>query len=150
MVASGHLPRHTGRDLDMRPYRDAVTAQAIGEHLPKSLGKQAAACAWILFVVVSLTFAQTAPVATAPSAASQPDAIGLRAVVVEVHGMVQIRANARAPWQTAGQGMEAGEGAEFRTGPHSSITCVIPPDQTFTLDRLGVVKVAEAIQRGNK
>lgn len=64
--------------------------------------------------------------------------------------MVQVRANPRAPWLVAAQGMEAMEGAEFRTGPHSSVTCIIPPDQIFTLDRLGVVAVSEAIQRGNK
>ena len=30
------------------------------------------------------------------------------------------------------------------------MTCVIPPDQTFTLDRLGTVRVDEAAQHGNK
>ena len=47
--------------------------------------------------------------------------------------------------------MQVDEGAEFRTGPHfSGDMPVIPPDQTLTLDRLGTVKIAEAIRSGNK
>ena len=109
-----------------------------------------AACGWVLLAAVQIALAQPTVPASAPSPASQPDAIGLRVVIVEVHGLVQIRANAHSPWQMAINGMGAGEGAELRTGPHSSVTCAIPPDQTFTLDRLGVVKVAEAMQQGNK
>ena len=41
--------------------------------------------------------------------------------------------------------MEVGENAEFRTGPRSAVRFVIPPDQTITLDRLGTVKVLQAI-----
>ncbi len=46
--------------------------------------------------------------------------------------------------------MLVSQGAEFRTGPHSSVTCVIPPDQTFTLDRLGTVRVEEAARTATR
>src|SRR5258706_14770334 len=45
--------------------------------------------------------------------------------------------------------MNVTEGAEFRTGPRSAVRVLIPPDQTITLDRLGVVKLMQAIQQGN-
>jgi hypothetical protein len=41
--------------------------------------------------------------------------------------------------------MQVGENAEFRTGPRSAVRFVIPPDHTITLDRLGTVKVLQAI-----
>jgi hypothetical protein len=74
----------------------------------------------------------------------------LKVDVVAVKGLVQVRSGPDAPWAAAKEGMEVDEGAEFRTGPHSSVTCQIPPDQTLTLDRLGTVKIAEAIRSGNK
>ena len=43
-----------------------------------------------------------------------------------------------------------GAGAQFRTGFRSSVTCVIPPDQQFTLESLGTVKVAEAAKAGER
>jgi hypothetical protein len=46
--------------------------------------------------------------------------------------------------------MQLDEGAEFRTGPRSSVTFEIPPDQIITLDRLGTIKILEAIQTGRK
>jgi hypothetical protein len=74
----------------------------------------------------------------------------LKIFVGEVKGLVQVRTSPDAPWTPAKEGMEVSEGAEFRTGPRSSVTCQIPPDQTLTLDRLGTVKIAEAIRNGNK
>ncbi len=84
--------------------------------------------------------------ATAPNGAVQQ----MKIVVAEVKGLVQVRVAENAPWKAAKEGMELDEGAEFRTGPRSSVTCQIPPDQTLTLDRLGTVKIAEAIKSGNK
>jgi hypothetical protein len=84
-------------------------------------------------------------------AASQPGANGpMELSVVAVNGLVQIRTGDDQPWVLAKTQMVLSEGSEIRTGPHSSITCVIPPDQTFTLDRLGTVRVQDAIRNGNK
>jgi hypothetical protein len=70
--------------------------------------------------------------------------------VVSVTGLVQIRTGDDQPWLTALPHMVLSEGAELRTGPHSAITCAIPPDQTFTLDRLGTIRVQDAVRNGNK
>src|SRR4051794_40437406 len=85
----------------------------------------------------------TSPSAAPPTPATAPAADNgeaMRVVVGEVVGLVQVRENETAPWKKATRGMELGEAAEFRTGPRSSVTCKIPPDQTFIVDRLGVVK----------
>lgn len=110
------------------------------------------------FAVISMSVAVTAisslAAGTAPTSSpsnSAPRAVlAMKIVVAEVKGLVQVRASEDAPWQVAKVGMELNEGAEFRTGPRSSVTCEIPPDQTLTLDRLGTVKIAEAIKSGNK
>ncbi len=89
--------------------------------------------------------------ATTASPSSQPAASGaMRIYVTAVSGLVQVRNGSGQPWQAAVPQMLISEGAELRTGPHSSVTCVIPPDQTFTLDRLGTVRVQEAAEHGNK
>ncbi len=87
--------------------------------------------------------------ASAPATAEAGSG-AMKVVVAEVKGLVQVRANDGAGWEPAKVGMELTEGAEFRTGTRSSVTCVIPPDQTIVLDRLGTVKVLEAIQQGGK
>ncbi|MDB5331446.1 MAG: hypothetical protein JWP03_2597 [Phycisphaerales bacterium] len=97
--------------------------------------------------------ALTAPVLAQAGPASAPAVAGvqqMKIVVAEVKGLVQVRTAENAPWQIAKAGMELDQGAEFRTGPRSSVTCQIPPDQTLVLDRLGTVKIAEAIRTGNK
>src|SRR4051794_38933919 len=104
--------------------------------------------AWILASVVTLAAgfvrAQTAPSTTQSAPAAQP----LTVTVTGVEGMVQVREASDKPWQKAVVGMTVGEGAEFRTGPRSAVRCFIPPAQTFTLDRLGVVKVLQAVRDG--
>jgi hypothetical protein len=85
----------------------------------------------------------------APQAATAPPG-AMPVVITEVHGLVQYRDDESQPWHMAIPQARISEGAELRTGPHSSVTCVIPPDQTFTLDRLGTVRVDEAAQHGNK
>jgi len=83
-------------------------------------------------------------------ASSQPNsAVSMHIYVVAVNGLVQARDGDSQPWAVAQTNMVLSEGAELRTGPHSSVTCVIPPDQTFTLDRLGTVRVADAFRNGN-
>ena len=106
----------------------------------------------VFFVGPRVRAADAPPAANAASrpAAQPANGGGLRVTIVEVNGNVQVRASETDPWQTAKVGAEVGEGAELRTMPKSSVRCTIAPDQTFTLDRLGVVKVAEAARRGNK
>lgn len=82
--------------------------------------------------------------------ATQETKGALQVTVAEVKGNVQVRADDKAAWQAAKVGMVVDQGAEFRTGPRSSVRCTIPPDQSFTLDRLGTVKVLTALQNGNK
>jgi hypothetical protein len=84
-----------------------------------------------------------------PTPAAAP-AGAMPVVITQVHGMVQYRDDESQPWHIAAPQDRISEGAELRTGPHSSVTCVIPPDQTFTLDRLGTVRVEEAAKHGNK
>lgn len=109
-------------------------------------------CAFVLGLGVTNTFADdTTSPSTASTAASQPGTNGAMPVfITAVSGLVQVRAADDQAWQAATVNMQISQGAELRTGPHSSVTCVIPPDQTFTLDRLGTVRVEEAIRDGNK
>lgn len=88
----------------------------------------------------------------APPATGQADATPrkLRVFVTAVQGeQAEFRRNADSPWEKARVGLVLDENAEFRTGDKSSIRFNIPPGQTFTLDRLGTVKVVEASQSGN-
>src|SRR5256884_977149 len=104
----------------------------------------------VLFAAASISFAQTAPSA-APAAPGAPAATDhLKATVTGVEGLVQVRAADDQPWQKATVGMEVGENAEFRTGPKSAVRFTIPPDQTVTLDRLGTVKVLQAVNDNGK
>jgi hypothetical protein len=95
---------------------------------------------------------QPAAVEAAPASGGVPATapVSLKIVVIEVHGLVQARASDNSPWRAAQVGLVLTEGASFRTGPRAWVTCEIPPDQTFRLDRLGVVKVDEAIRTGKK
>ena len=106
--------------------------------------------AWIAPLAVALVCGtarvQAAP-ATAPTTARAVEP--LRVTVTGVEGMVQVRESSDQPWRKAAVGMVVGEGAEFRTGPRSAVRCFVPPEQTFTLDRLGVVKVLQAVRDGN-
>jgi hypothetical protein len=97
--------------------------------------------------------ATTKPSAVATGASSQPNGgavTSMQVNITEVKGLVQVREGEDQPWHKAVVNMVLSEGAELRTGPHSSVTCTIPPDQTFTLDRLGTVRVQDAFKQGNK
>jgi hypothetical protein len=96
------------------------------------------------------TPATSKPEATAPTSAPVEAPIPMRIYITAVSGLVQVREADDQPWKPALVKMLISQGAELRTGPHSSVTCVIPPDQTFTLDRLGTVRVEEAAKHGNK
>ena len=69
----------------------------------------------------------------------------LLATVTGVEGNAQVRESEDQPWVRATVGQVVGENAEFRTGPRSAVRFVIPPDHTITLDRLGTVKVLQAV-----
>src|SRR5687768_2689899 len=84
---------------------------------------------------------------TAPATTRATTQAGLTAVGTGVDGIVQVRADEGSPWQGARVGMEVGEGAEFRTGPRSAVRFEIPPGQTITLERLGTVKLIEAVRQ---
>jgi hypothetical protein len=106
----------------------------------------AVACGFSVFSSKAADAPASAPSATATQQTNQK----LQVTVADVSGLVQVRASEQAAWQAAKVGMVVDEGAEFRTGPRSSVRCTIPPDQSFTLDRLGTVKVLTALQQGTK
>jgi hypothetical protein len=68
----------------------------------------------------------------------------MQAIITEITGRVQARTSHDAAWQAATVQMVLNEGAEIRTGPHSTVRFVIPPDQTVTLDRLGTIEIIRA------
>jgi hypothetical protein len=101
----------------------------------------------VLMIGAARIFAQTAPSSTTTTG---PDAATLQITIDGVEGIVQVRESADAAWKKAAVGMIVGPGAEFRTGPRSAVRCRMPPDQTFTIDRLGTMKVLQAIQQNGK
>src|SRR3954470_14036639 len=100
---------------------------------------------WIVFALLLFTLVTQAN-QSRPTAVAAPGT-SLTATITAIEGIVQVRQSEEAAWQKATVGMKLGEGAEFRTGPRSAVRFEIPPDQTITLDRLGTVKLIEAIQR---
>src|SRR5687767_1757181 len=100
---------------------------------------------FVVFVLGLRAAAQTLP-ATGPTT----DAAALQITITGVEGIVQVRQSSQDPWQAAKVDMVVGPGAEFRTGPRSAVRCRMPPDQTFTIDRLGTIKVLQAIQQSGK
>src|SRR4051812_6770707 len=80
----------------------------------------------------AMALQNTQPATTVPAAATTAPAgaQSLKVVVVEVVGAVAASVDGKK-WMPAKVGMELGEGAQFRTGFKSSVTCIIPPDQTF-------------------
>jgi len=90
------------------------------------------------------------PAAEQPEAQPDQPARQLAIVVTAVKGLVQVRAAEDQPWRIAQAGMNLNTGAEFRTGPKSRVQFRVGKTQTITLDRLGTVKVLDAIQRSGK
>lgn len=100
-----------------------------------------------LIASASTVFAAESAPATPPAPV---ESLPLRVVVTQVQGMVEVRTAEDQPWQKAQVGMELGAGADFRTGPRSVVRFRIPPDQTITLDRLGTVRVMQAVKEAGK
>jgi hypothetical protein len=111
----------------------------------------AALAAYAVICPPAIAAEEPATTAFVLAPAAPPAAPGSMPVIITaVHGLVQYRDDDSQPWHIATAQAQISQGAELRTGPHSSVTCVIPPDQTFTLDRLGTVRVQEAAKHGNK
>lgn len=95
--------------------------------------------------------AEESVAAPATQPGSDQPARKLRVFVTAVQGeQAEFRRGPDDPWEKARVGLVLDENAEFRTGDKSSIRFNIPPGQTFTLDRLGTVRVVEAVQSGNR
>jgi FecR protein len=73
----------------------------------------------------------------------------MQVTVTTVTGTVQYRTAEDQPWRPCTIGLVLGEGAEFRTGIRSAVTFELPPNQTITLDRLGTIKVLQAVKQKN-
>jgi hypothetical protein len=81
--------------------------------------------------------------------ASAPARVRLKGVVIAITNNVQYRNSEEQPWVRATVGLQLDEQAELRTGLRSSVTFLIEPDQTITLDRLGVIRILQAyLDRG--
>lgn len=97
---------------------------------------------------------QSAPAAvTSDSALSDAAAskdAPLQATIRNVKGIVQYRTGDDQPWQKVEEGQTLDIGVEFRTGPRSSVTFHLPPDQLITLDRLGTLKLLDALNNEDK
>ena len=102
---------------------------------------------FVLLVGVSVAHARAWRL-TQPT--TQENAQQLTATVASVSGIVEVRDDENAPWRRAAQSMVVPVGGECRTGPKSSITLTMPGEQQITLDRLGVVKILEALKTDTK
>ena len=107
----------------------------------------------IILVIFLATCAMAGPAAVhaqddnSSSAEVDGQAVALKGTIVEVGGMmVQVRHGADQPWLAAKKGMELTQGAEFRTGPRCYVKFVIEPNQLVVLDRLGTIKILEAVR----
>ena len=87
-----------------------------------------------------------APVAPDGAAPAPVEVTASTITITAVTGLVQVRDDEAQPWRPAQAGQEMPIGGEFRTGPRSAVRFSIGPDQVVTLERLGVVKVLEAIR----
>jgi hypothetical protein len=70
--------------------------------------------------------------------------------VTGVKGAVQYSNDNGDTWKLCTVGLVLGEGTEFRTGLGSSVTFTLPPNQTITLERLGTIKLLQAIKDNGK
>jgi hypothetical protein len=84
---------------------------------------------------------------TTSSAPAAAEGDHMTVTVSAVEGKVQYRTAEDQAWKTCTIGLELGEGAEFRTGMRSAVQFTLPPNQTITLDRLGTIKVLQAIKQ---
>jgi len=104
----------------------------------------------LTLVIVASIFLTSVTLAQETTQPADQKVEHLKVTVTGVEGLVQVRTGEDQAWQKATLGMELNEQAEFRTGPKSAVRFIIPPDQTVTLDRLGTVKVLQAVNQNGK
>ncbi|MEX2216789.1 MAG: FecR domain-containing protein [Phycisphaeraceae bacterium] len=73
----------------------------------------------------------------------------LKITIVAIQGFAQVKQAADKPWQPAKVGMELSPGADLRTALRSVVQIKIDPGHIITLDRLGTIKVIDAVQQGS-
>ncbi|MBI1368833.1 MAG: hypothetical protein GC162_09300 [Planctomycetes bacterium] len=82
----------------------------------------------------------------APAAAPEQAGAAMTTEITSVTGLVQVRQGEDQPWVKATVGMKLDNGAEFRTGPRSTVEFKVGDTQIVKLDRLGTIKVLDAIK----
>ncbi len=87
--------------------------------------------------------------ASQPADLKLPDG-PLKLTITGVRGMAQFRVPPEESWKKAEKDQELSEGAELRTGPKSAVQIQIRPDQTVTVDRLGILKIDRATLASGK
>lgn len=87
--------------------------------------------------------------ASKPAELKLPDG-PLKLLITGVRGKAEVRVPPEEKWSKAEANAELSEGAELRTGLKSAVQLQIRPDQTITVDRLGVVKIDRATLAGGK
>jgi hypothetical protein len=98
----------------------------------------------------NLTLADpTSEPASQPSGVKLPEG-PLTLVITGVRGKAEVRVPPEETWKKAEMNEELKEGAELRTGLKSAVQLQIRPDQTITVDRLGVVKIDRATLAAGK
>jgi hypothetical protein len=134
---AAELPNETQPDMKVEQADVAVAADAVERPI---------------FPPLFLTMQQdgTATPDANPQQATPQNPADLKIVVTGVEGDVQVRADEKAKWEPAKVDMRLTGTAEFRTGARSAVRFKVPPDQVFTLDRLGSMKVARAVFNGKK
>jgi hypothetical protein len=70
--------------------------------------------------------------------------------IVAAMGLAQYRESEEGAWKKAERGVTLPLGAELRTGLRSRVAFMVGDEHTITLDRLGVIKVLDAIQQDGK
>ena len=73
----------------------------------------------------------------------------LKITIIAVQGFAQVKQSADQPWVRAQVGIELSPGSDVRTNVRSVVQIKIEPGQTITLDRLGTIKIIEAVKQGN-
>jgi hypothetical protein len=90
---------------------------------------------------------------THPVEGSKPPTLAVERVkarILGVEGLVQVRHSADRPWQRCDVGMVLEEGADFRVAPRSAVRFRVGPDETITLDRAGICTLLRAVKESKE
>jgi len=99
---------------------------------------------WSVISAVGLLQASLLAQSTEPATKISLPEGPLQITITGILGKVQARSSPDKEWETATIGMQLSEGAELRTGPKSSVSFHIGPDQTFTIDRFTAIQILKA------